>query len=345
MSSPNSSLKPFNTLGMNVAADTIVLADTPEAITQAWQASQQTHKPFLLLGEGSNVLFLENFAGTVVVNRIKGVEITEKYESWHLHIGAGENWHQLVETTLRKGIPGLENLALIPGLVGSAPIQNIGAYGIELKDVCEYVDVLRLQNGQTERLYQDECQFSYRDSIFKHQYQQGYAIVAVGLKLHKQWQPVLTYGELTRLNPATVTAHEVFDAVCQMRKSKLPDPRVTGNVGSFFKNPLISAEHMDLLSDSWPDIPRYPQTNGEVKLAAGWLIDRCQLKGHRIGGAAVHRQQALVLINEENATPQDIVALAHYVRQRVGDKFGVWLEPEVRFVGAQGECNAVKVIS
>ncbi|WP_312243118.1 UDP-N-acetylmuramate dehydrogenase [Pantoea sp.] len=345
MSSPNSSLKSFNTLGMNVVADAIILADTPEAITQAWQASQQTHKPFLLLGEGSNVLFLDNFAGTIVINRVKGIEIAEQHENWHLHVGAGENWHQLVETTLARGIPGLENLALIPGLVGSAPIQNIGAYGVELKDVCEYVDVLHLETGRTERLNREGCRFSYRDSIFKHHYQQGYAIVAVGLKLPKQWQPVLTYGELTRLDPATVTAHDIFAAVCQMRQSKLPAPRLTGNVGSFFKNPLVSASQMRLLSETWPDMPCYPQNSGEVKLAAGWLIDRCQLKGHRIGGAAVHRQQALVLINEDSATPQDIVALAHYVRQRVGEKFGVWLEPEVRFIGAQGERNAVEVIS
>lgn len=345
MSSPNSSLKLFNTLSVNVAAEALVLADTPDAISQAWQASQQSHKPFLLLGEGSNVLFLENFAGTVVINRIKGIEITEQHESWHLHVGAGENWHQLVEMTLKRGIPGLENLALIPGLVGSAPIQNIGAYGVELKDVCEYVDVLHLQNGRTERLHREDCRFGYRDSIFKHQYQHGYAIVAVGLKLHKQWQPVLTYGELARLNSATVTAHEIFAAVCRMRQSKLPDPRVTGNVGSFFKNPLVSAEQASLLLNHWPTMPCYPQNHDEVKLAAGWLIDQCQLKGHRIGGAAVHRQQALVLINEDNATPQDIVALAHYVRQHVGDKFNVWLEPEVRFIGARGERNAVEVIS
>lgn len=345
MSSPNSSLKSFNTLGLDIDADAIVLADTPESIIHAWQACQQSQKPFLLLGEGSNVLFLENYAGTVVINRIKGIRITEQHESWRLHVGAGENWHQLVKTTLQKGMPGLENLALIPGLTGSAPIQNIGAYGVELKDVCEYVDVLHLDNGQTERLHRNDCQFSYRDSIFKHHYQQGYAIIAVGLKLAKQWQPVLTYGELARLNPATVTAHEIFDTVCQMRQSKLPDPRLTGNVGSFFKNPLVSAETAAGLMQQWPAIPHFPQNNHEVKLAAGWLIDQCQLKGHRIGGAAVHRQQALVLINEEDATPEDIVALAQYVRQRVGEKFGVWLEPEVRFIGAQGERNAVEVIS
>lgn len=345
MSSQLSSLKADNTLGLDVSAQVRIVATTPEAILQAWQASQTAKIPFLILGEGSNVLLLEDFAGTVVLNRIKGLEIREDADSWKLHVGAGENWHQLVKSTLEKGISGLENLALIPGMVGSAPIQNIGAYGVELKDVCEYVDVLDLKSGSTLRLTRDECQFAYRDSIFKHQYQSGFAIVAVGMSLLKQWHPVLTYGDLRALNPVTVTAWDVFHAVCHMRESKLPDPKLTGNVGSFFKNPVISAESAEEILQHFPQMPHYPQTHGEIKLAAGWLIDQCQLKGFRIGGAAVHQQQALVLINAGNATPQDIVVLAKAVRAQVGEKFNVWLEPEVRFIQAQGECNAVEVIS
>lgn len=345
MSSQSPSLKADNTLGLDVSTQTRTIAETPNAILEAWQSSRMKDSPFLILGEGSNVLLLENFAGTVVLNRIKGIKIDEDVEAWKLHVGAGENWHQLVKTTLEKGITGLENLALIPGMVGSAPIQNIGAYGVELKDVCAYVDVLNLHNGNIERLHRDECQFAYRDSIFKHQYQSGYAIVAVGFSLSKQWHPVLTYGDLKTLNPATVTAWEVFNAVCTMRQSKLPDPAITGNVGSFFKNPVIRHEQAAELLARFSDMPHYPQPSGEVKLAAGWLIDRCQLKGLRIGGAAVHQQQALVLINAENATPQDFVALAREVRAQVGEKFDVWLEPEVRFIKAQGECNAVEVIS
>jgi len=345
MSSSNTSLKADNTLGLDVSAKTRIVAKTPEAILSAWQMSQHNQQSFLVLGEGSNVLFLEDFAGIVVINRIKGVEIRDENESWKLHVGAGENWHQLVKTTLEKGISGLENLALIPGMVGSAPIQNIGAYGVELKDVCEYVDVLNLHTGITQRLSREACQFGYRDSIFKHQYQSGYTIIAVGFSLKKHWQPVLTYGDLKTLNPATANAWDVFHAVCHMRQSKLPDPKITGNVGSFFKNPVITGPQAAALLNEYPTMPNYPQSTGDIKLAAGWLIDQCQLKGYRIGGAEVHQQQALVLINAGNATPDDIVALAKSVRAHVGEKFNVWLEPEVRFIKAQGECNAVEVIS
>ncbi|OAE06833.1 UDP-N-acetylmuramate dehydrogenase [Pantoea sp. OXWO6B1] len=345
MSSSNTSLKADNTLGLDVSAKTRIVAETTEAILSAWQMSQHNQQPFLVLGEGSNVLFLEDFAGIVVINRIKGVEIRDENESWKLHVGAGENWHQLVKTTLEKGISGLENLALIPGMVGSAPIQNIGAYGVELKDVCEYVDVLNLHTGITQRLSREACQFGYRDSIFKHQYQSGYTIIAVGFSLKKHWQPVLTYGDLKTLNPATANAWDVFHAVCHMRQSKLPDPKITGNVGSFFKNPVITGPQAAALLNEYPTMPNYPQSTGDIKLAAGWLIDQCQLKGYRIGGAEVHQQQALVLINAGNATPDDIVALAKSVRAHVGEKFNVWLEPEVRFIKAQGECNAVEVIS
>lgn len=345
MSSPKISLKPFNTLGLKICAQTLVIADTPNIITAAWEESEQLDLPFIVLGEGSNVLFLDDFNGTVVVNAIKGMIIEEHDEAWHLHVGAGENWHDLVEQTLKKGITGLENLALIPGMAGSAPIQNIGAYGVEFKDICLYVEVLHLPTKIISRLHRDECQFGYRDSIFKHAMKNDYVIIAVGLRLAKQWQPVLSYGELTKLNPATVCAWDVFNAVCQMRQSKLPDPKIIGNVGSFFKNPLITAEYAGMLLKEWPSIPQYPQSNGDVKLAAGWLIDQCDLKGYRMGGAAVHRQQALVLINEDNAVPQDIVNLAHHVRNKVGEKFDVWLEPEVRFIGSQGERNAVEVIS
>ncbi|WP_058974166.1 UDP-N-acetylmuramate dehydrogenase [Type-D symbiont of Plautia stali] len=345
MSSPRTSLKAFNTLGLEISTQALYIADTPEAIIDAWQATQQRNQPFIVLGEGSNVLFLEDFNGGVIVNAIKGISLEEKDEAWHLHVGAGENWHELVEHTLKKGITGLENLALIPGMAGSAPIQNIGAYGVEFKDICHYVDALHLPTQKIRRLYREECLFGYRDSIFKHALKDDYVIVAIGLCLAKQWKPVLSYGDLAKLNPATVCAWDVFHAVCHMRKSKLPDPKITGNVGSFFKNPLISHEQASALMREWQDMPHYPQANGEVKLAAGWLIDQCNLKGFSVGGAAVHRQQALVLINEDQATPQDIVGLAHHVRNSVGEKFNVWLEPEVRFIGAQGERNAVEVIS
>lgn len=345
MSSQFHSLKPFNTFNLNVQAKQIVIATTPEELIAAWQETQRKDLPALLVGEGSNILFLEDFAGMAIINRLKGITIEEGEDAWHLHVGAGENWHQLVKHTLEIGLPGLENLAMIPGCVGSAPIQNIGAYGVELKNVCEYVDLLDLSSGETMRLSAEECQFGYRDSLFKHRYQQGYAITAVGIRLLKKWIPVLTYGELSKLTPGSVTAQEIFDSVCRTRTSKLPAPEKVGNAGSFFKNPVVSAEVAAKIVESYPDMPLYPQADGSSKLAAGWLIDRCELKGFSIGGAAVHLQQALVLINQNQATGSDIVALAHEVRQRVGAKFNVWLEPEVRFVGAQGEKDAVGVIA
>lgn len=345
MSCQNHSLKPWNTFSLPASAAAICVADSVETLCKAWQESQQRSEPVLLLGEGSNILFLEDFQGQVIVNRIMGIDVTETGDAWHLHVGAGENWHALVQATLRDGYPGLENLAMIPGCAGSAPIQNIGAYGVELEKVCEYVDIVRLADGCRQRLSAEECQFGYRDSVFKHQYREGYAIVAVGLRLSRVWQPVLTYGDLRDLERARITPQQVFDTVCQMRRSKLPDPAVTGNAGSFFKNPLVSAATASQLKEQYNSIPLYPQESGDVKLAAGWLIDRCDLKGFRIGGAAVHQQQALVLINTGNATGQDVVALAREVRQRVGNKFNVWLEPEVRFISAQGETSAVEVIA
>ncbi|AGH72267.1 UDP-N-acetylmuramate dehydrogenase [Edwardsiella piscicida] len=345
MSKHLTSLTEFTTFGLPARAEQILTADSSAALLSHWQAATARRQPVLILGGGSNVLFMEDFAGSVILNRIPGIQVDEDEESWHLHVGAGENWHDLVRYTLDHGMAGLENLALIPGCVGSAPIQNIGAYGVELQHVCDYVDAMDLRNGTLQRLPAAACGFGYRESIFKHRYRDGYAIVAVGLRLSKRWQPMLSYGDLTRLDAMTATPRAVFDAVCHMRRTKLPDPAQQGNAGSFFKNPVVSAEAAEAIRARYPQAPCYPQENGEVKLAAGWLIDRCELKGYQIGGAVVHRQQALVLINQHQASAQDVIALARYVRRRVGEAFSVWLEPEVRFIAAQGEVNAVEVLS
>lgn len=341
----DTSLTPYTTFGLNVKAHLIAIVNSVNELSLAWQQAMKKNLPVLLLGAGSNVLFIEDFTGVVIVNRIKGISIMETEDSWHLHVGAGENWHQLVEYTLEQGIAGIENLALIPGCAGSAPIQNIGAYGVEFKSVCEYVDVLDLYKGISLRLRAEECQFGYRESVFKHHYRNGYAIIAVGIRLTKQWQPVLSYGDLTRLDPSQASPKQIFDTVCHMRATKLPDPKAIGNAGSFFKNPIVSVDVAKKIKDAFPDVPLYPQDHGHIKLAAGWLIDKCKLKGYQIGGAAVHHNQALVLTNQGGATGLDIVALAHHVRESVGKKFNVWLEPEVRFIAAQGEVSAVEVIS
>lgn len=339
------SLKPFNTFGIQSYAAELVIAETAEQLHDSWRQASAKEAPGLILGEGSNVLFTANYDGTVILNRIMGITVTEDDEAWHLHVGAGENWHQLVQYTLMHDMPGLENLAMIPGCAGSSPIQNIGAYGVELRHVCEYVDCVELQTGEALRVSAQACRFGYRDSIFKHEYHSRYAIVGIGLRLAKRWSPVLTYGDLTHLDATRVTPQRVFDVVCQMRSSKLPDPKINGNAGSFFKNPVISAEQAVRLLETYPNAPHYPQTDNTTKLAAGWLIDQCELKGYRAGGAAVHRNQALVLVNENNATSDDVVRLARHVRRCVGDKFNVWLEPEVRFIGHKGEIDAVETIA
>lgn len=339
------SLRSLHTFAMPVNAKYVMWAENEEQLLTAWQHSKQQNIPFLLLGEGSNVLFLTDFAGYVIFNRMRGITIEETQHDWLIHVAAGENWHNLVCQTLKQGISGLENLALIPGCVGSAPIQNIGAYGVEFKEVCVYVNVINLNNGKQQKLTTKECQFGYRDSVFKYEYSNGYAITSVGLRLSKQWQPKLNYGGLQSLSRPGITAQAIFDFVCQMRRSKLPDPKLIGNAGSFFKNPLVSANMAKQLLEKYPQAPYYKQPDGQVKLAAGWLIEQCKLKGYAIGDAAVHEQQALIIVNRGNASPKDIVALARHIRDVVSHRFSISLEPEVRFIGAQGECNAIEVLS
>ncbi|PLK57793.1 UDP-N-acetylenolpyruvoylglucosamine reductase [Candidatus Palibaumannia cicadellinicola] len=333
-------LKPLNTFSLNVYAHQVVTAHSENQLLMLWKHALQINRPALLLGSGSNVLFLENYTGTVLLNRIKGIVIREDAEAWYLHVGAGEVWHDLVIYTLERKIPGLENLALIPGYIGSAPIQNIGAYGVALQDLCEYVDIIQLDHGTKLRLNALECQFGYRDSIFKHRYRENVAIVAVGLRLSKFWRPVLNYGNLKQLDTHNVTPRQIFDTICAMRRNKLPNSK-TGNAGSFFKNPLIDTKTAAQLLACYPDAPYSPQTNGGIKLAAGWLIDRCKLKGYQVGHAAVYEKQALILINIGQASGLEIATLAKYVRYIVADKFAIWLEPEVRFIGAEGEVDAI----
>ncbi|MGF1703765.1 UDP-N-acetylmuramate dehydrogenase [Photobacterium makurazakiensis] len=331
------SLAPFHTFGIDVKAKQIVEAETADELASIWQSKCYQTVPKLIVGQGSNLLFCEEYSGLIVLNRIKGIDITETESSFHLHIGAGEDWHQLVKMTVEQGMPGLENLALIPGCVGSSPIQNIGAYGVELKDVCQYVDIIELETGLRQRLNADECEFGYRDSIFKHQLKNSHAIIAVGIELTKAWRPNTSYGPLAKFDPNTATASNIFDEVCSIRRSKLPDPALMGNAGSFFKNPIISAEQASRLISQYPTIPVYSQPNGKMKVAAGWLIDQCRLKGFQVGGARVHDQQALVLVNYHRASPGDIIALALHVIQTVESAFAITLEHEVRFMSSSDE--------
>ncbi|MDU8924931.1 UDP-N-acetylmuramate dehydrogenase [Pasteurellaceae bacterium LIM206] len=338
-------LQPFHTFGVPAKAKRIVEVSSIEQLLPLWQDCQANNEPALLLGQGSNVLFLKDFNGTVFINGLKGIQHSQDSDYHYLAVQGGEVWHDLVQWSLQQHIYGLENLALIPGCAGSAPIQNIGAYGVEFKDVCDYVQVLNLQTGEQFRLSNAECRFSYRDSAFKHRYAKNYMVTAVGLKLAKAWKPVLKYGSLAELDPSAVSPQRVFDEVCAIRKAKLPAPKEHGNAGSFFKNPIITEQQFLALQQEYPNIPHYPAAKGFIKLAAGWLIDQCGLKGYQVGGAAVHQQQALVLINQANATGTDVVELAHHIRQAVAAKFDIYLSPEVRFIGAEGEVNAENAIS
>lgn len=330
-----------NTFALDVYANRVETVTTVEQLMQVWK-NNLDNQPFIIIGQGSNTLFTENFAGTIIVNRIKGLTITETATHWHLKVGAGEYWHDLVANTINQNIPGLENLALIPGCVGSAPIQNIGAYGVEFQKVADYVELLEFSTGKIITV--TDGQYGYRESIFKQKYANDYAVVYVGIKLPKQWNPVLTYGELRNFDANSVTPKMIFDKVCEIRRSKLPDPNVLGNGGSFFKNPIVDKKLADKLLEKYPTMPIYPQTADQIKLAAGWLIDQCGLKGYQIGGAAVHQQQALVLVNKDNATAQDVVALARYIINAVLQKFSVHLSPEIRFMGATGEIDVDKFL-
>lgn len=337
------SLTPFHTFHLHAKATKIIEFTTIEQLLNEWQNAFNAQMPILILGQGSNVLFLDDFDGVVLVNKLKGIEHREDEQFHYLHVQGGENWHKLVKWTLKNNIAGLENLALIPGVVGSAPIQNIGAYGVEFEQVCDFVNVLNLRTGEHFTLTKNECGFGYRESVFKREYRDECAIISVGLKLPKVWKPVLTYGSLTQLNPQTVTPQQIFDEVCAVRSSKLPNPDEFGNAGSFFKNPIISAEQFAAVQAKFPTIPSYLQPDGLIKLAAGWLIDKAGLKGLQIGGATVHTQQALVLINKENATGQDIAELAKTIRRRVREKFSVDIQPEVRFIGKNGEVDSDQI--
>ncbi|QYJ79002.1 UDP-N-acetylmuramate dehydrogenase [Shewanella acanthi] len=331
------SLKPFNTLGLEQSCFSLVEAKSKGELVAHCSAVWQAKQPLLVLGGGSNVVLTDDFNGTVIRVLSKGIKLTEDEANFYLEVEAGENWHELVEYSLSNNIPGLENLALIPGTVGASPIQNIGAYGVELCDICDWVEYLDLASGDLKRLKSSDCEFAYRESIFKGKLRDKAVISAVGFCLSKHWQPKISYGPLQSLDSKTVTAREIFDTVCKVRSEKLPDPAVLGNAGSFFKNPIIKAEQYIRLTQRFPTIVGYAQKNGDVKLAAGWLIEQAGLKGFVLGNAAVHDKQALVLVNKGGATGKDICRLALHVIAKVNEVFGVLLEAEPRIIGTAGE--------
>lgn len=285
----------------------------------------------ILIGEGSNSIFLSDIHRPVL--RFIADEVKEQYleDSVLLHVEAGHNWHSLVTYAVQRGWWGIENLALIPGSVGAAPVQNIGAYGVEFTDCCVYVDFFHWQSKKVQRLSNDECLFGYRDSIFKHALEGQGVIIAVGLKLQFKGVAKLSYRGLDHL-PTDCSVGEVYRAVLDVRRSKLPDPNVLSNCGSFFKNPVLNADEFTALQRLHPDLPCYPQQNGQVKTAAAWLIEQSGFKGQRLGDIGCYEKQPLVLVNFGNGTSVELTSWMAQIINQVQQRFGIRLEPEVRLL-------------
>jgi UDP-N-acetylmuramate dehydrogenase len=294
------------------------------------------NKPFYILGEGSNSLFLTAQAPLILKMNIKGIAISESADAFNIKVGAGENWHNLVCYCLERGINGLENLALIPGSVGAAPVQNIGAYGLEFADVCQSVTWFEFADNKERELSKQQCQFAYRESIFKQQLKNQGMITSVTLSLKKDWQPILQYQGLHNL-AQPVSAQALFNQVVAIRQAKLPDPKVIANAGSFFKNPLVDQKTYQALVQHFGAMPHYLQNDCKFKLAAGWLIEQAGLKGYRQGHVGVHTKQALVLVNYGGGTGDELCKLAKFVQSEVYKKFNLKIEPEVRLISEQGE--------
>lgn len=318
-------LQAHHTFGVSVRAQEWCVVDTLAQLPDALD----TPLPVLFLGEGSNVLFRSDFYGRVICLRLTGKHVVaeDTHHVW-VEVAAGENWHQWVAWSVAQGWSGLENLALIPGCVGATPIQNVGAYGVEVAERIVSVRYWARARGQYETLQASECQFAYRDSVFKQALAGQAVITAVTFRLDKQFTPVLGYGDLAHRVGETPTALMVFEAVCAIRREKLPDPAVLGSAGSFFKNPLVSAAQAQTLRARYSGLVSYPQADGTVKLAAGWLIDQSGWKGVRQGDAGVHAAQALVLVNYGAASGAQIWALAQAICADVKAKFGVELTVE-----------------
>jgi UDP-N-acetylmuramate dehydrogenase len=326
-------LTALNTFGLGSSAEAY-LRVTDRAQLSAVSELAARHERLFVLGGGSNVVLPRHVGGLVAHMCIQGIRLLEqRADAWIVEAAGGENWHAFVDTCVRNGWDGLENLALIPGTVGAAPVQNIGAYGVELNERFHGLTAWDVHACQLVHMSAADCGFAYRDSRFKHDAAGRWMIVSVQFVLPRPWQPVLSYPDLQRHAGLAdvgqgVSARSIFDAVCEIRRGKLPDPAVVGNAGSFFKNPIVDAATQAELSARNPGLVSYRQTDGSYKLAAGWLIDQCGWKGRSLGAAGVHEHQALVLVNRGGAQAADILALAQAIKADVQARFGVLLEQE-----------------
>ncbi len=338
----NFPLRPYNTFGIDAKARHFSSFSSAEELEellsiQSKQLSGSSNLPPLVLGGGSNILFSKDYDGLVLKNNIPGMEeLTEDEEYVYVRAGAGENWHQFVKYCLGRDWAGLENLSLIPGNVGAAPIQNIGAYGVELAEVFWNLEAFHLQEKKIYTLTETDCEFGYRDSSFKNKNKGRFVILSVCFRLRKDPIFHTSYGslheELDRMGIKELTIQAISQAVINIRSSKLPDPAVIGNAGSFFKNPTVSIAEFEDLKEKFPGIVGHETLSGSVKLAAAWMIEQCGWKGYRRGDAGCHEKQALVLVNYGNASGAEILALSEEIQQSVFKKFGITLEREVNIV-------------
>jgi UDP-N-acetylmuramate dehydrogenase len=332
----NVSIKPYNTFGVDVKAKYFAVVEHPAQIQDLLNDIKFKHLTVLFLGGGSNILFTKDFDGLVLKVNIKGINHNFNGENdVTVNAGAGEDWSNLVEYCVNQGWGGLENLSLIPGTVGAAPIQNIGAYGVELKDVFSHLEALDQRTFELRRFALSDCNFAYRNSIFKSDLKGRFLITSVSFKLSAKPEPNLTYpalaGEL-KSNNEKITIRNIADAVIRIRRSKLPDPEVLGNAGSFFKNPVVEPEKFDFLKSANPTIPFFLQPDGSVKIPAAWLIEQGGWKGKRYGDAGVHENQPLVLVNYGQASGIQILELASRIKDDVFNRYQILLETEVNIL-------------
>ena len=334
--SENKNLKAYNTFGIEAIAPFFCEVHTVEELQELFRSEKYRNMPLLILGGGSNILFTRDPEGLVVSNRIGGISVLEENrEQVLVKVGAGVVWHDFVLHTIAQGWGGLENLSLIPGTTGAAPMQNIGAYGVEIKDTFQELEAVKRADGSLRTFTNPECQFDYRSSVFKTSEKDKYVIASVTFRLQKRPVFNTSYGAIQETLESKgikeLSLQAVSDAVVYIRQSKLPDPKVIGNAGSFFKNPVIEEKHFKRLQKEYPGIPYYPQADG-VKVPAGWLIEQAGWKGHRRGNVGVHSKQALVLVNHGGARGEEIKQLAEDIQASVKEKFGIELETEVNFI-------------
>lgn len=332
----NVSLKPYNTFGIDVISKAFASFSTVEELQFLLKNEATQSLPKLILGGGSNILLTKNFEGLVLKNDLKGIEIKTSGDDVFLKAQAGEVWHDVVLFSVDQNLGGLENLSLIPGNVGAAPMQNIGAYGVEIKDVFEELEAYEIATGEIKTFRLNDCKFGYRESVFKRDLKDQFIILNVTFRLSKTPKINTSYGaindELKKMGVEHPTVKDVSNAVIAIRKSKLPDPKKLGNSGSFFKNPVVEKNVFETIQKNYPDAPSYPAGNNLVKLAAGWLIEKAGWKGRVTGHCGVHKNQALVLVNYGSASGQEIYQLSQEILESVKNQFGVELEREVNIL-------------